>query len=80
MAIVKSDKWQDALRNYTDTRGKCNGIRRRLCCCHRRKKESNDLKRNDTSNDSDGVCNKKDDIASKCFTTPMRRIIQKMPG
>uniref|UniRef100_A0A1X7U5M2 Ion transport domain-containing protein n=1 Tax=Amphimedon queenslandica TaxID=400682 RepID=A0A1X7U5M2_AMPQE len=58
MAIVKSDKWKNALRSYTvDTShqsgDKVCGIRR-LCCC-------------------------KNDDANKQFTTPMRRIIKKMP-
>ena len=71
MAIVKSNRWKDALRNYTvlHTGGKCS---RTLCCHNRRKKNSNDP---ETPNDSDD--------ANKFithFTTPMRRIIQKMPG
>ena len=78
MAIVNGKKWEDALRNYTvlGTRGKWSEIKRILCCCNRRKR--NDLEVNDASNDKDGI--KKDGIGKKHFTTPMRRIIQKMPG
>ncbi|XP_019858431.1 PREDICTED: transient receptor potential cation channel subfamily A member 1 homolog [Amphimedon queenslandica] len=73
MAIVNGEKWEDALRNLTGL-GKCNGDKRILFCCNRRKR--NNLKVNDASNGSDDI---KDAVARKHFTTPMRRIIQKMP-
>ena len=80
MAIVNSDKWEDALRNCTvvDARGKCTRI---LCCCNKKGK-SNDP---ETSNDRDNAASDNDsvDVANKFktqFTTPMRVIIRKMPG
>uniref|UniRef100_A0A1X7TN60 Uncharacterized protein n=1 Tax=Amphimedon queenslandica TaxID=400682 RepID=A0A1X7TN60_AMPQE len=62
MAIVKSDKWKEALCSYTEvdtsdeSADKICGIRR-ICCCKKRKSHE----------------------AKKQFTTPMRRIIKKMP-
>ncbi|XP_019854452.1 PREDICTED: ankyrin repeat domain-containing protein 17-like isoform X2 [Amphimedon queenslandica] len=63
MAIVTSDKWEDALRNYTvkdtiidESADEICGIRR-VWCCKKRKNHG----------------------AKKQFTTPMRRIIKKMP-
>ena len=65
MAIVTSDKWEDALRNYTvkdtiidESADKVCGIIRRIWCCTKRRNQG----------------------ANKQFTTPMRRIIKKMPG
>ena len=80
MAIVKSDKhWKNALRNYTALDGNDDmnssgvveqfngGIRSRIWCCKRK---------GNLTNERDGATNK-----SKIqFTTPMRRIINKMPG
>uniref|UniRef100_A0A1X7TEX4 Ion transport domain-containing protein n=1 Tax=Amphimedon queenslandica TaxID=400682 RepID=A0A1X7TEX4_AMPQE len=64
MAIVKSDKWKDALRNYKveDTSDKSfdkkkGGRFRRMWCCNRKGNRE----------------------ANKQFITPMRRLIKKMP-
>ncbi|XP_019861512.1 PREDICTED: uncharacterized protein LOC109589988, partial [Amphimedon queenslandica] len=64
MAIVKSDKWEDALRSYkvVNRSDDVGAIRRILSCCGR--------KRNDDDDANESVIH---------FTTPMRRIIKKMP-
>ncbi|XP_019860059.1 PREDICTED: transient receptor potential cation channel subfamily A member 1 homolog isoform X2 [Amphimedon queenslandica] len=75
MAIVKSDKWENALRSYkVVNRINDVGILRRTlhliiliicCCCIRKQKQNHDYG------------NKVKPV--KHFTTPMRRIIKKMP-
>uniref|UniRef100_A0A1X7TKA2 Ion transport domain-containing protein n=1 Tax=Amphimedon queenslandica TaxID=400682 RepID=A0A1X7TKA2_AMPQE len=63
MAIVKSDKWEDALRSYK-VEDRSDG---KLSCCSRKKK--------DTSDPETG----RSDASLTQFITPMRRIIKKMP-
>ena len=90
MVIVHSDKWEDALSNYTVVNGS-NGVNssvfekfRRKWCSNSSADPSNSSA--DPSNssadpsNSNGGTGRDDANKSISFTTPMRRIIQKMPG
>ena len=69
MAIVKSDKWKEALRNHKVVNRSDGIIRRILSCCKKEKDNGTDL---EASGESNAYVTQ--------FTTPMRRIIKKMPG
>ncbi|XP_019854432.1 PREDICTED: transient receptor potential cation channel subfamily A member 1 homolog [Amphimedon queenslandica] len=91
MAIVNSkNHWEKALCNYTAP----STVRRTLCCCNKGKKKPNDAETSDASDeccngkekskDSEAsnkkdASKKRDTYAITQFTTPMRRIIEKMP-
>ena len=72
MAIVNSDKWEKALRSYTEV----DTIQENVT-------EGDGAEANESAYKICGIrrmCCCKNHGANKQFTTPMRRIIKKMPG
>ena len=78
MVIVNSEEhWKKALRNYTAPNdvGVCTNNRMSSCCCNKEKKEHVEAAIQKDDSDKGNTS-----AAITQFTTPMRRLIEKMPG